>query len=97
MIKVLMSLFFSAFILTGISFAQTPPPAAAPVVAEPQTVKPAHHKQHPEIHKAISKLKGAKEDLEKAAHDYGGHKVKAIEAINHAIEELNAALSSDKK
>jgi hypothetical protein len=100
--KVLMPLLFSAFILTGTSFAQTPPPAAdqpaaAPVAAAPETVKPAHHMHAPEIHKAMRKLRGAKADLEKAAHDYGGHRVKAIEDINQALEELKAALESDTK
>jgi len=87
---------FGAFILTGSSFAQTTPPAT-PVV--PATVKPSvmHHEHHPEIHKAMRKLRGAKEDLEKAEHDFGGHRLKAIEAINQALEELRAALESDKK
>jgi hypothetical protein len=94
--KILITFLFGAFILAGVSFAQTPPPAAG---AAPATVKPSvmHHEHHPEIHKAIRKLKGAKEDLEKAEHDYGGHRVKAIEAINQALEELRAALESDKK
>lgn len=94
--KVLLSVLFSAFIFTGISFAQTPPPAA-PVVTAPETVKPAHHERHPELRRAIHKLRLAKQDLEKAAHDYGGHKAKAIEAIDTAIEELNDAIASDKK
>ena len=97
--KVLMPLLFSAFILTGTSYAQTPPPAAdAPaVVAAPETPKPSHHEHHPELHKAMHKLRGAKADLEKAAHDYDGHKAKAIEAINQALDEIKAALESDKK
>jgi hypothetical protein len=60
-----------------------------------------HHERkkdrQPAIHKAMRKLRGARQDLEKVAHDYGGHKAKAIEAINHAIEELNDALDYDKK
>jgi hypothetical protein len=99
--KVLMSLLFSVIFLTGYSYAQTPAPAAAPAAAPvaeaPETVKPAHHVHNPEIHKALKKLRGAKEDLEKAAHDFGGHKAKAMAAINHAIEELQAALDFDRK
>jgi hypothetical protein len=95
--KVLLSLLFSAFILTGISFAQAPVPAEAPVAPAAATMKPAHHMMHnPEIHKAIRKLRGAKEDLEKAAHDFGGHKAKAIAAINGAIAELQAAIDFEK-
>ncbi len=100
--KVLMSLLFGAFILIGASFAQTPPPAPAPAAAPtasaaaPSAVKPVHHDRYPELHHAMHKLRGAKSDLEKAAHDYAGHKAKAIEAINQALEELRAALASDK-
>lgn len=100
--KVLMSLLFSAFLLTGVSFAQTPPQADAPAApaaassAAVKPVKPAHREHHSEIHKAMRKLRGAKQDLEKAAHDFGGHKAKAIEAINKALEELRAAAESDK-
>lgn len=93
--KVLMFVLSSAFILTGASYAQTPPPAAPPATAEaPVAVKPAHMDHHPEIHKALRKLKGAKADLEKAAHDYGGHRVAAIGFINQAEEELKAALAT---
>jgi len=98
--KVLMPLLFGAFILTGPGFAQTPPPAEAPAVAAPETPKPAvarHHDRYPELHKAMRKLRGAKSDLEKAAHDYGGHKLKAIEAINQALTELRAAIAADPK
>ena len=103
--KVLMSLLFTAFILTGQSFSQTPPPAgAAPTasaVAAGEAVKSAMHRErkgerHPEIHKAMRKLRGAKQDLEKATHDYAGHRVAAIGYINQALVELKAALASDK-
>lgn len=95
--KVFITFLFGAFILAGVSFAQTPPPAVpAPVTPAGHAVA-VHHENHPEIHKAIRKLRGAKEDLEKATHDYGGHRVKAIEAIDRALEELRAALESVKK
>ena len=98
--KVSLSLLLGAFILAGPGFAQTPPPAEAPAVVAPTAVKSAHHEKrerHPELRNALKKLREAKSDLEKAAHDYGGHKAKAIESISHAIEELKAALEFDKK
>jgi hypothetical protein len=96
--KVLMSLLFAAFIFTGTTFAQTPPPATTPVPAAAPAVEApkSHHEHHPEIHKAMRKLRGAKDDLQKAAHDFGGHKAKAIAAIDEALAELHAALDYDK-
>ena len=101
--KVLMLLVFGSFFLTGSIYAQTPAPAASPAApaaeatAAPEAVRPAHHEHHPELRKALHKLKAAKMDLEKAAHDYGGHKAQAIADINQAMGELQAALDSDKK
>ena len=95
--KVLISLLFGAFIFTGISYAQTPPPAQAPVVAASEGVKPAHREKHPELHKAMHKLRDAKQTLEKAGHEYGGHKAKAVAAINEALQEVQAALDTEKK
>jgi hypothetical protein len=94
--KVLMSLLFGAFFLTGACFAQTPPPVEAPAAAMAAVKPVVHHEHHPEIHKAMRKLRGAKQDLEKATQEYGGHKAKAMEAISKALEELRAALESDK-
>ena len=105
--KVLMSFLFGAFILTGSSFAQNPPPAAsapaapaAPVVAAPEKPRHEHHAtsaHHPEIRKAMRKLRGAKEDLQKASRDYAGHRAAAIGYIDQALAELRTALDSDKK
>ena len=102
--KVLMSLVVRCFYFRRSSFRSKSTtgcccnlPAAAPVVVVPETVKPAHHEHHAELRKAMRKLRGAKEDLQKAAHDYGGHKVKAIAAIDEALAELKEAMDYDKK
>src|SRR5271157_1653505 len=95
MLKVLMSLLFSAFLLTATSFAQAPAVAPASAVAAPESAKPVHreHRTHnTEIHKVMHKLREAKQDLGRAQRDFGGHRAKAIAAINQAIEELQAAL-----
>ncbi len=88
--KVFITFLFGAFILAGISYAQNPPP----VVVAPAPVVVVHRDHHPEIHAAMRKLRGAKSDLEKAAHDYAGHRERAIAAIDRALEELRAALES---
>jgi hypothetical protein len=97
--KILVALVCACFVLTAKGFAQTPPPdQPAPAAAPVATVKPMHHEHHPELHRAMRKLRGAKADLEKAASDFGGHKAKAIAAINAALEELHQAINySDSK
>jgi hypothetical protein len=52
---------------------------------------------HPEIRAAIASLQRSKEDLEKASHDYGGHRVEAIKSIDEALKHLHLALDYDKK
>jgi hypothetical protein len=59
------------------------PPAAAP---EP----------HPQIREAIASLRRAKEHMEHAAHDFGGHRVEAIRATDAAIHQLEECLRYDK-
>ena len=52
--------------------------------------------RHPEIRAAIASLQRAKDHLQKAAHDFGGHRVDAIAAVDKAIEQLTLALKYDK-
>jgi hypothetical protein len=64
--------------------------------AYPAGVPAASAEAHPEIHAAINSLRHAKEHLEHAAHDYGGHRVEAIGAIDRAIEQLEVCLRYDR-
>ena len=67
--------------------AATPQPAAAPAAApEP----------HPEIREALQALRGAKQHMEHAAHDFGGHRVEALKATDEAIRQLEVCLKFDK-
>lgn len=66
----------------------TPPPPAA---GEP------HHERHPAIRSAIHALEKAKEDLQKANHDFGGHREAALKSCDDAIAQLKLALQYDKK
>ncbi|MGB6885307.1 MAG: hypothetical protein WBE10_14765, partial [Candidatus Acidiferrum sp.] len=69
-------------------------PAAAPQpTAVPAT--PAAE-PHPEIHEAINSLRHARDHLDHAAHDFGGHKVEAIGAIDNAIHQLEICLKYDR-
>jgi hypothetical protein len=48
--------------------------------------------KHPRIEKAITELQGAIEYMEKAPHDFGGHKAEAIADSKKAIQSLKLAL-----
>ena len=67
-----------------------PAPAPAP---EPAKATPA---EHPEIHDALNSLRHAREHLEHAAHDFGGHRVEALRATDEAIRQLEICLKYDR-
>jgi len=71
------------------------PPVQAPPVHAPGAAK--GQERHPEIRAAMRALQNAKRELEKGAHDFGGHRVKALEHVNQALAECREALTYDKK
>jgi hypothetical protein len=68
-------------------------PTAAP---QPKTAPATAAEPHPEIREAIGALRRAKEHMEHAAHDFGGHRVEAIRATDVAIHQLEDCLKYDK-
>jgi hypothetical protein len=59
-------------------------------------IKTAQAEPHPKIHEAIDALEAAKNDMQHAAHDFGGHRVEALRACDEAIRQLRLALQYDK-
>ncbi len=57
----------------------------------------AQHERHPAIRRAIRSLEEAKLALERADHDFGGHRKDALEECDKAIAQLKLALQYDKK
>lgn len=47
---------------------------------------------HPNIAKAADALEAAIRDMERAPHDFGGHKADAINASQEALRQLRLAL-----
>jgi hypothetical protein len=47
---------------------------------------------HPRIANAITALRDAREYMQAAPHDFGGHKAEAVRATDEAIRQLNFAL-----
>jgi hypothetical protein len=76
------------------------PAFASNIAVVPQQATPlrkvAGRERHPEIRKAIDALERAKTDLKRASHDFGGHRVEAIEACDKAIAQLRLALQYDR-
>lgn len=48
---------------------------------------------HPQIEQALGALQAAKEHLQAAAHDFGGHRVDAIRAIDEAEKQLRICMA----
>lgn len=52
--------------------------------------------RHPEIRRAIRARENARNYMEHAAHDFGGHRVAALKECDEAIRQLREALRYDK-
>lgn len=70
--------------------------AAAQPTKPPRPVSGVAQEPHPQIMAAIRALEAARLHLQRAAHDFGGHRVKAIRAIDAALVQLKLALQYDK-
>lgn len=87
-------------IASGVALSLMLPPlvqAAEPgsVSMEPAAGKTAE--RFPEMHRALRALENAKRDLEHAAHDFGGHRAKALELTNQAIQEVKEGVEYRRK
>lgn len=71
----------------------TSTPAAAQNAGLPPSV--LIHEPHPAIRGAIRALEKARVELQHANHDFGGHRVSAIQQCDAAIAELRLALKYD--
>jgi hypothetical protein len=74
-------------------FAQPAATPAAPAAPQPPAIPQV---RHPAIRHAIVALKAAKADLERADHDFGGHRKAALDECDKAIAQLQEALQYDK-
>ncbi len=60
-------------------------------------VKSAEAEPQPHMQAALASLRAAKDQLEKASHDKGGHRVKAIAHTKEAISEVEKGIAYDDK
>ena len=84
-----MGLLVAATLLFTLAFPAAAAGPKAPVAAVPAVpaVAAAMPERHPHIDEALESMRAAKKHLESAEHDFGGHRVKAIEHLNQAIHE----------
>ena len=85
-----LTLLIMATLLFTLAFpaaAAGPKAPAPPVPAAPAVVVAPLPEQHPHIHEALEAMRNAKHQLETAAHDFDGHRVKSIEHLDQAIHE----------
>ncbi len=94
------SAILAALVLVGTLVAGSAPAARAQDRDDrpPQAERRAGKEEHPVIRQAIKQLEQTKWLLEhKAAHDFGGHRVQAIQSIDQALAHLHQALQADKR
>ena len=85
--------FFTATAILGLAGMA---PAMMKAAGGGQVLKGAKE-AHPHIRAALRELREARHELETAAHDFGGHRKEAIEAVDNAIRQLQKALEYDRK
>jgi hypothetical protein len=79
--------------------------AVAMMLPTSATASPAGRKAHPtpspqqahlELRNAINALQAAREHLNEASHDFGGHRADALRAINEAMRQLQLCMKYDQ-
>lgn len=60
----------------------------------PTRANGATPQRYPEMRGALRHLEQARDSLTNAAHDFHGHRVKALEHCNKAIEEVNKGIEA---
>ena len=83
-------------ILSGVALAGTLAFALPSVFAESNIQPTPMAESRPAMHRAIDALQAAKDELEHAGHDFGGHKAAAVAECDKAIFQLKEALKFDR-
>jgi hypothetical protein len=66
------------------------------LVAPASFVRSDEGPRHPHMHHALHELKETQVELKEAAHDFGGHREKALKAVDAAIIQLEVALKEGR-
>ncbi len=68
-----------------------------PTSGNKRGIRMERREKHPEIMRAMRNLEQAKRNLQNGAHDFGGHRAKALEHTEQALQECREALKFDKR
>jgi hypothetical protein len=80
---------------SAIAFALATALAVGAWTAQAQSTKGGE--KHPVLQNSVRQLEAIKDRLQRAPTDFGGHREKAVDAIGHAINELQQAIQFDQK
>lgn len=72
-------------------------PLALVIVAACAFLAPTTHADQPNMQAALASLQQARDKLERATPDKGGHRAKAIQLVDAAIAEVKAGIRFDRK
>ena len=73
------------------------PPQTATTPPQQGAAPPTAAGGHPVMHKAINQLERVKEELQNdASRDFGGHRARAVQLIDQAIQQLQQGIQYDK-
>ena len=64
------------------------------VAGSAPATKSAEGPKHPAMHHAIYELAESKKEIKDASHDFGGHREKALVAVDEAITHMEKALEA---
>lgn len=94
----IVALIFAFVFITSAPAAPKAPGGKAipPAASQPANTTADPAEPHPQIREALGALRRAKEHMEHAAHDFGGHRVEALRATDEAIRQLEICLKYDK-
>jgi len=76
------------------------PPAPLARIAQtapPQPEPPQAPERHVAMRRALHALQNAKRALDKAEHNFQGHRAKALEHIEKAMQEIQAGLNTEPR
>jgi hypothetical protein len=93
---VIVGIFSTALTLVRAQSSATPSNPSAVDTTVPKQKQAKAVERHPAIRRAITALEAAKVDLERADHDFGGHRKQALVDCDKAIQQLRLALQFDK-